>query len=84
MYYMYILRSTKDGSFYIGSTSNLKERLNRHNSGRSKYTKARRPWNLAYSEIYLTLSEARKREFHLKSLKSRIVIEKLIKAGPVV
>ncbi len=49
-----------------------------------KYTKARRPWNLAYSEIYLTLSEARKREFHLKSLKSRIAIEKLIKAGPVV
>lgn len=84
MYYLYILRSKKDQSYYIGSTSNLINRLEGHNKGRSKYTKARRQWELAYNEEFQSLSESKRREYYLKSLKSRVAITKLIEAGPVV
>lgn len=80
----YILQSLKDGSYYIGSTTSLNARIIKHNKGYSKYTKHKRPWKLVYKEEYETLSEAKKREYYLKSLKSRIVIEKLIKQGPIV
>lgn len=49
-YFVYILQSLKDGSYYIGSTQDLDARVERHNQGRSSYTKARRPWKLVYSE----------------------------------
>ncbi len=84
MYCMYILQREVDNSFYIGSTDNIDKRIDKHNKGYSRYTKSKRPWKLVYNEIYNTLSEARKREYYLKSLKSRTAIEKLIKIGPIV
>lgn len=39
-YFVYILQSVKDHSYYIGSTQDLSSRIERHNQGRSKYTKA--------------------------------------------
>jgi putative endonuclease len=42
-YLVYILKNEKDGSYYIGSTQDLDARLERHNQGRSKYTKAKGP-----------------------------------------
>lgn len=59
-----------DGTYYSGSTNNFVRRLREHNilkSG-SKYTRARRPVTLVYSEICLNLSMARKRENELKKL----------------
>ena len=79
MFTTYILRSDIDGRHYIGSTTDINRRLTDHNKGRSKYTKNRGPFKLIYKEEYETLSEARKREFYLKSLKSRDAIENLIK-----
>ncbi|MCL5782238.1 MAG: GIY-YIG nuclease family protein [Patescibacteria group bacterium] len=38
MYYVYILQSKANQSYYIGVTSDLKRRLKDHNSGNSKYT----------------------------------------------
>jgi putative endonuclease len=85
MYFTYILQSEKDLSFYIGSTYNIEQRIRKHNSGNSRYTNAKRPWSLLYKEEYETLSEAMKREYYLKSLKSKIAIEKLLKNnGPIV
>ena len=83
MYYLYILKSNKDGKYYIGSTSDIERRLIEHNSGRSRYTKNKGPFELAHKETYNTNSEAKKREFYLKSLKSRKAIEKIIN-GPIV
>ena len=79
MFTAYVLESKKDDSYYIGSTDNFEKRLVRHNKGLSKYTKNKRPWVLIYRENYNTRSEAKKREYYLKSLKSRKAIEKLIK-----
>ena len=79
MYYTYVLISLKDNSYYIGSTSNIDQRLNYHNNGKSKYTKLKMPWNLVYFEEFSTLSFARKRETQIKAWKSRESIERLIK-----
>lgn len=80
MYFTYILQSEKDKSYYIGSTNDIEKRVIKHNKGYSQYTKSKRPWKLVHKEEYNTLSEARKRESYLKSLKSKIAIEKLITA----
>ena len=49
-YFVYILQSEMDESYYVGSCADFSERLRRHNEGRSLYTKAKRPWKLVYSE----------------------------------
>ena len=81
MFYLYILKSQNFGTYYIGSTSNIDERLKMHNNGFVKSTKGRKPWLLIYKEEFETLSEARKRELQLKSWKKRRAIESLINRG---
>ena len=66
MFYMYILKSQKDGELYIGSTNNLKKRLLQHNSGKVQSTKSRRPFKLVYYEAYAREEDARTRESRLK------------------
>ncbi len=45
-FYVYILKSKKDGKMYIGSTKNLRIRINEHMKGEVKSTKDRRPFKL--------------------------------------
>lgn len=81
MFTMYILQSDKDGRYYVGSTDDLGKRLTRHNKGYSRYTKNRGPFKLVYREEFDSRSEAKKREYYLKSLKSSKALEKLINAA---
>lgn len=77
-HYVYIL-SCHDGTLYTGYTSDLTRRLHQHNQGKgAKYTKHRAPLYLAYHEIYLSKSEALKREYEIKQL-SRVQKLELIK-----
>jgi putative endonuclease len=69
MYYVYILRSLKDGRLYTGVTADLAQRLIEHNIGKNKATRHRRPLVLVYSEEYSSRSEAVRREYYLKSKK---------------
>ncbi len=78
MYYVYILESLKNGSFYKGCTDNLKRRLNEHNAGKEIATSRYAPWILRWSCIKLTLKEARALEKKLKNITSRIRIEAFI------
>jgi putative endonuclease len=80
-YFVYIIESLKDGSYYIGSTQNLSERIERHNRGRSTYTKSKRPWELVYTEELPDRSSAMKREKEVKSKKSKEYIEHLLRAS---
>ena len=80
-YYVYIIQSQKDGSYYTGSTQDLSERIERHNQGRSKYTKAKRPWKLVYSEKHPDRSRAFKRENEIKSRRKKTVIEDLVRTS---
>ena len=70
MFYVYILKSKKDNNFYIGSTNDLKRRINEHNSGLVFSTKSRMPFELVYYEAYKSESDARNREKSLE-LRSR-------------
>ncbi len=68
MWYVYILRSLADGRRYVGMTSMaIEKRLARHNSGRVKSTKGRRPFELLHVESHPSASEARVREKFLKA-----------------
>ena len=66
MYFVYILKSHKNGDLYVGSTENVKSRLAKHNAGKVKSTKFYRPWELLDFETYFTRSEAVRRERFLK------------------
>jgi len=70
MYYVYVLKSEKDGNLYIGSTNNLERRIHEHNSGWIRSTKSRVPFKLVYFEAYTAEQDARLRESRLK-LRSR-------------
>jgi putative endonuclease len=68
MYFVYILRTSKD-TLYIGQTNNLEKRIEEH-KGKSpkaaKYTRSFASVELVYSEKYLTRQDAMKREWQLK------------------
>ena len=66
MYYTYILLSEKDVKLYIGTTFDLKKRVEKHNHGYVRATKNRRPMKLIYYESYLHLRDAKRREIFLK------------------
>ncbi len=62
MAWMYILECA-DGSYYVGSTRNLDERVSQHMSGRgARYTSRRLPVKLVYAEEYDLVREAYFRE----------------------
>ena len=75
--FVYVLRSEKDGSFYVGSTKDIVKRVRSHNNGESQSTKPKRPWTLAGIEEYSSDSLALKREKFLKSCKGRQVLNNL-------
>ena len=77
-YFVYIIQSKADQSFYIGSTVNTEARINFHNKGLQRYTKAKRPWELVCKEEFQTKKEALLREKTIKRKKSKKYIEWLI------
>lgn len=78
-YYLYILYSLSKNKYYIGSSANISKRIERHNAGATPSTKPGRPWHLAYSEEFDSKTEAIQRERYLKRMKSRVIIEQLIR-----
>jgi putative endonuclease len=66
MYYIYILKSKKDGKLYIGFTTQLNRRLQQHKNGESLSTKYHRPFEIIYYEAYSSEKDARRREKNLK------------------
>src|ERR1017187_116067 len=80
--YVYVLRSVNDGWYYVGCSVDPQRRLVEHNSGESKSTRARRPYELAYTERFPNLSVARKREQEIKRKKSRQYIGWLVVGRP--
>ena len=68
MFYVYILSSIKSGKSYVGFTEKeVRERLEEHNQGSNKFTKAEKPFKLIYYESYYCKQDAIHREKFLKS-----------------
>ena len=69
VFFVYILKSRKDGKYYTGMTRNLRRRVKEHNLKKSNTvsTKNRSNFKLIYYEIHKSRDEARKREVFWKS-----------------
>lgn len=77
MYWIYILKSIDDKSWYIGYTKDLKRRLVEHKSGYgSRTTSLKEGWKLIYCEGYINRNDAKGRELFLKSGAGRRFIKK--------
>lgn len=66
-FYVYVLFSLKDKSFYIGFSANLILRIQDHFAGKVVSTKDRLPLKLIYYEAFVNKKDAKKRERFLKS-----------------
>ena len=65
MYYVYILK-LKDGSYYVGYSDNLKQRISEHKKGKVKTTKNLHPLTLVYYSAFVRKEKAIKFERYLK------------------
>jgi predicted GIY-YIG superfamily endonuclease len=83
MWYVYILKSVKDGRLYVGSTDDLKRRFKEHENGLCASTRHRRPLRL---EAYVAVrdeSAARSLEKYFKTgsgiatLRKRILVSEV-------
>jgi len=78
MWYVYVLENTDLNYLYIGSTSDLKRRLNQHNNGESKATKPYIPLQLA---VYIAVNSERKArslEKYFKTGSGKVILKKRI------
>lgn len=65
-FYVYLLQSLKDDSYYIGQTDNIDKRLKKHNNKEVKSTKYRAPLKLIGYLTFETRENARYFEYKLK------------------
>src|SRR3989338_7265809 len=66
-FYTYLLESLINKSWYIGYTSDLRNRFISHNKGKNIATNGKKPWKLIYCEAYVDRVDVKKRERFLKS-----------------
>ena len=77
-YSVYILFSERLGKFYVGQTSDLNKRLERHNAGRERFTRTGIPWNLVHTESCGSRSAAMKLEKKIKNLGAKRYLSSLL------
>ena len=77
MYFVYVLRSLKDGTFYTGLTNDVARRIAQHNKGQERTTRPHLPFEVVLTESYATRVEARAREKYFKSGQGREYIKAL-------
>jgi putative endonuclease len=79
MYYVYVLRSKKNGKRYIGCTQKQPQsRLHDHNTGSGRWTRQNSPFELIYTEPFSDKRPALKREKYLKTGAGRRYLDKVI------
>lgn len=82
-WYVYIVRCC-DNTLYTGITTDPAARITEHNSGQygAKYTRARRPVILVYTEQAESRSAALKREIAIKRLSRQAKLSLINKQKP--
>ena len=79
MYFTYILASLKNATLYVGSTNDLKRRLQEHNDGAGGvYTSKLRPFVLVHYEAYVSEKDAKKQERFYKTGYGREVLREKV------
>ncbi len=81
---VYVIKNSTNNKIYIGQTSNLENRLKRHNkvlkNKKTSYTSkniSNGIWELVYKEGLISRKDALKREKELKSYQGRLFIKNL-------
>lgn len=84
MFFVYVLKSLKDGNYYVGQTNSLEKRLKSHFYGKVLSTKNRRPFRIIGYKKFKTRSEAMWVEHNLKMHgdKKKKFIDSLYKERP--
>ena len=67
MYYVYILQSKVDSSYYTGTIQNLKERIKEHDWHMAKYSSKKAPFELVWFCGFVRKEKAFQFERYLKS-----------------
>ncbi|MFH1866575.1 MAG: GIY-YIG nuclease family protein [Patescibacteria group bacterium] len=78
-YYVYVLESLRDGKFYIGSTSDLKNRLAYHQQGKNISTAKRLPLTLIFYEAFPSRKDAIRREKYFKTTKGKVTLRQMLR-----
>jgi len=78
MAFLYILQSLINHKYYIGSTVNIKRRIEEHNRGQTKSTRFSKPYKLVFTQQFDSINQAKKIEYKLKRFKNRKIIDKII------
>ncbi len=80
MYFVYIIKSTLDGTYYKGFSEDPYKRIAQHNAGESQYTTSKAPWELICLLGFDSKTAALIKEKKLKKY-STASLEALIKSG---
>ncbi len=68
-----------DGKLYVGYTTNLKNRLQKHQYGEVLSTSPRRPFDLIFYESYKSMEDAKRRERYLKTSKGKSSLRMMLR-----
>jgi putative endonuclease len=79
MYYVYLLRSKKDGKIYTGFTKDLKRRMYEHLNGKTQTTRRMGDIYLLYYEAFGNEQDAQEREKYLKTTQGKRTVKIMLK-----
>jgi putative endonuclease len=75
-YFVYVLKSERNGDLYIGSTENVEKRLALHNGRRVRSTKGHAPWQLLEYHQFPSRSQAVRHERFLKTGQQKEILRR--------
>jgi putative endonuclease len=76
MFYVYFLKSLKNGDLHVGSTEDVEKRLSLHNAGKVKSTQFCKPWKLLEYHEFSSRSEAFQKEMFYKTGQQKEILRK--------
>jgi putative endonuclease len=79
MYYVYLLRSKRDGKIYTGYSADLKRRVQQHLRGEVHTTHRMGEIRLIYYEAFISKEDAMEREKYLKTTKGKRTVKLMLK-----
>jgi putative endonuclease len=83
MYYVYILATGRDATFYVGFTNDLVRRVYEHKQGIVKgFTSKHNVYMLVYYEVHEDVNEAIKREKLIKKWRRAIKYQAIFRQNP--
>ena len=81
MYYVYILKSIRDGRLYVGRSGDLKQRYSQHTTGKCYTTKRMLPITLVYYEAFIAKDDSIRREKYLKTSKGKSTLRMMLRCS---